>query len=158
MATRANLARVSSARASRSCILSPVLSLVERVLGGVGPGVPNIGHRAGEQRPGLAPISPVVIDYFADRHRMLGSRRRVVRIRQPCGPLGQQILQLKVAEPGKRQIKAAELQLAEFEAQQLRIPPRRPRRYRGCAPTPPQLARRRNALGLWRGTIAPLRS
>src|SRR5438270_11208615 len=32
-------------------------------------GVPNIGHRAGEQRPGLAPISPVVIDYFADRPR-----------------------------------------------------------------------------------------
>jgi len=31
--------------------------------------VPNIGHRAGEQRPGLAPISPVVIDYFADRPR-----------------------------------------------------------------------------------------
>src|SRR5580704_9727943 len=28
---------------------------------GLGPGVPNIGHRAGEQRPGLAPISPVVI-------------------------------------------------------------------------------------------------
>jgi hypothetical protein len=25
------------------------------------------------------------------RHRMLGSRRRVVRIRQPLGPLGQQI-------------------------------------------------------------------
>src|ERR1700720_4224891 len=36
---------------------------------GLGPGVPNIGHRAGEQRPGLAPISPVVIDYFADRPR-----------------------------------------------------------------------------------------
>jgi RNA-directed DNA polymerase len=30
---------------------------------GLGPGVPNIGHRAGEQRPGLAPISPVVIDH-----------------------------------------------------------------------------------------------
>jgi hypothetical protein len=26
------------------------------------------------------------------RHRMLGSRRHVVRIRQPLGPLGQQIL------------------------------------------------------------------
>src|ERR1700731_1801448 len=36
---------------------------------GLGPGVPNIGHRAGEQRPGLVPISPVVIDYFADRPR-----------------------------------------------------------------------------------------
>ena len=30
--------------------------------------------------------------------------------------------QLKIAKPGKRQIKALELQLAEFEAQQLRIP------------------------------------
>ena len=36
------------------------------------------------------------------------------RVRQPLGPLGQQILQ----------IKAAELQLAEFEPQQLRVPTR----------------------------------
>ena len=42
------------------------------------------------------------------RHRVLGSRRRVVGVRQPRGPLGQQILQLKIAEPGKRQIKAAD--------------------------------------------------
>src|SRR6478609_2427217 len=31
--------------------------------------MPNIVHRAGEQRPCLAPIRPVVIDYFADRPR-----------------------------------------------------------------------------------------
>jgi hypothetical protein len=61
------------------------------------------------------------------RHRMLGHRRRVVGVRQPLGPLGQQILQLKIAEPGKRQIKAAELQLAQLEPQQLRVPRARAR-------------------------------
>jgi hypothetical protein len=55
---------------------------------------------------------------------MLGSRRRVVRVRQPPGPLGQQILQLEIPEPGQRQIKPAELQLTELEPQQLRIPAR----------------------------------
>jgi hypothetical protein len=55
---------------------------------------------------------------------MLGSRRRVVRVRQPRGPLGQQILQFEFAEPRQRQIKPAELQLAELEAQQFRIPAR----------------------------------
>jgi hypothetical protein len=33
---------------------------------------------------------------------MLGSRRRVVGIGQTPGPLGQQILQFQVAEPGQR--------------------------------------------------------
>ena len=33
--------------------------------------MPNIGHRAGEQRPGLAPISPVVIHDLADGTRCL---------------------------------------------------------------------------------------
>jgi hypothetical protein len=55
---------------------------------------------------------------------MLGSLWRVVGIGQPLGAVGQQILQLEVAEPGQRQIKPAERQLAEFEPQLLRIPPR----------------------------------
>jgi hypothetical protein len=63
------------------------------------------GARAATGRPSATPDA--------------GSRRRVVRVRQPLGPLGQQILQLEIAEPGKRQIKAAELQLAESEPQQL---------------------------------------
>ena len=41
---------------------------------------------------------------------LLRHRRRVVGVRQPRGPLGQQILQFQIAEPGKRQIKAAERQ------------------------------------------------
>src|SRR3984893_7945680 len=41
----------------------------------LGPGVPNIGHRAGEQRPGLAPITPVIIDYFTNPGRWRGRRQ-----------------------------------------------------------------------------------
>ena len=55
------------------------------------------------------------------RHRMLGHRRRVVRVRQPRGPLGHDVFELELAEPGQRQIKPAELQLAQLEAQQLRV-------------------------------------
>ena len=34
------------------------------------------------------------------RHRMLGHRRRVVGVRQPCGPVGHDVFEF--AEPGKR--------------------------------------------------------
>src|SRR5438067_3220554 len=37
----------------------------------LGPGVPDIGHRAGEQRPSLAPVSPVIVFYLASGSRPL---------------------------------------------------------------------------------------
>jgi len=37
----------------------------------LGPGVPDIGHRAGEQRPSLAPVSPVVVFHLASGSRRL---------------------------------------------------------------------------------------
>ena len=51
-------------------------------------------------------------------HRMLGSRRRIVGVRQPLRAVREQIAELQLAEPGQRQVEAAELQFAEFEAEE----------------------------------------
>src|ERR1700720_3537427 len=37
----------------------------------LGPSVPDIGHRAGEQRPSLAPVSPIVLFHLASGSRRL---------------------------------------------------------------------------------------
>jgi len=46
------------------------------------------------------------------RHRMLGSRRRVVRVRQTLGLVREQRAELELAEAGQREIEARELQVA----------------------------------------------
>jgi hypothetical protein len=55
---------------------------------------------------------------------MLGSRRRVVGVRQPLRAVREQIAQLELGKPGQRQVEAVELQLAELEAEQFAIPTR----------------------------------
>jgi len=39
---------------------------------------------------------------------MLGSRRRVVRVGQPFGPIGEDVAELEIAEPGQREVEARE--------------------------------------------------
>jgi hypothetical protein len=45
---------------------------------------------------------------------MLGSLRSIVGVRQSLCAVGEQVAELQLAEPGQRQVEAAELQFAEF--------------------------------------------
>jgi len=59
------------------------------------------------------------------RHEQTGPLRRlrhVVRIGEPLRAVGEQIAELKFAESCQRQIEAAELQFAELEAEEFRVP------------------------------------
>ena len=86
------------------------------------------------------------------RHRMLGSLRRIVGIRQPLRAVREQIAEFKLAEARQRQVEAAELQFAELEAEEFAIPARVKRKLvvgeavsldlRVCPPAPPSSARR----------------
>ena len=55
---------------------------------------------------------------------MLRSRRRIVGVRQPLRAVREQISEFKIAEPGQRQVEAAELQFAELQAEEFAVPTR----------------------------------
>jgi hypothetical protein len=55
---------------------------------------------------------------------LLRCLRRVVGIGQPLRAVREQIAQLQLAKPGQRQVEAAELQLAELQAEEFAIPTR----------------------------------